>query len=164
MKKVVVNIENIKWENQNQHYLPTAINRHEFTMEDDQNVEGLIGHWLADNYDKHNGFDFTVVSEKHGPFLENVMDGISFDNSDQFNEGQLQELIKKEMPGYEIQTWDLDQYGNASEIFGSAMAEVEWYVSRGIKIEDIQYVEEWCTDSCDAYFCILAIKPENKGA
>lgn len=107
--------------------------------------------------------DMVNKNKKPETLLEEVMDGISFDNSDQFNEPQLQEMIKKEMPGYEIQTWDLDQY-RTSEIFGSVVEEVAWYVSRGIKIEDIQYVEEWCTDSCDAYFCILAIKPENKGA
>lgn len=167
MKKVVASIENIKWaanENGMVADLPNAIRCHEFVMDDDQNVEGFIANWLADKYDKHEGFDVTILSTRFGPFLEDVMDEISFDNADEFNEVQLQDLIKEKMPGYEIQTWDLDQYGSASEIFGSAMAEVEWYVTRGIKIEDMQYVEEWCTDSCDAYFCILALKPETKGA
>jgi hypothetical protein len=92
------------------------------------------------------------------PNLEEVMESIQFDNSDEFNESQLQELIKEKMPGYEIQTWDLDDYGTSSEIFGSAMAELEYHISKGKQIEDLQYYEEWCTDSCDAYFCILAFK------
>lgn len=93
--------------------------------------------------------------------LEKVMDGISYDSADQFNETQLQEQIKKQMPGYTIQTWDLDQY-QAAEIFGSVLEELIWPVERGKQIEDIQYVEEWCTDSCDAYFCILAYKTKDK--
>lgn len=92
------------------------------------------------------------------PSLEEVMESIQFDNANEFNETQLQDMIREKMPGYEVQTWDLDQYGNSSEIFGSAMAEVEYHVSRGHQIEDLQYVEEWCTDSCDAYFCILVMK------
>jgi hypothetical protein len=92
------------------------------------------------------------------PNLEEIMESIQFDNSDQFNETQLQELIKKQMPGYTIQTWDLDQYGTSSEIFGSVIEELIWPIEHGEQIEDIQYVEEWCTDSCDAYFCILAYK------
>lgn len=101
-------------------------------------------------------------NKKPETLLEEVVDGISFDSADDFDEIQLQERIKEKMPGYEIQTWDLDQYGGAAEIFGSAMEEIIWYVSRGIKIEDLQYIEEWCTDSCDVYCCILAIKPETK--
>lgn len=96
-------------------------------------------------------------NKKPETLLEKVMDGISYDNADQFNETQLQEQIKKQMPGYTIQTWDLDQY-QAAEIFGSVLEELIWPVKHGKQIEDIQYVEEWCTDSCDAYFCILAYK------
>ena len=91
------------------------------------------------------------------PNLEEVIESIQFDNSDQFNETQLQELIKKQMPGYTIQTWDLDEYQTA-QIFGSVIEELKWPLEQGKQIEDIQYVEEWCTDSCDAYFCILAYK------
>lgn len=96
------------------------------------------------------------------PNLEEIMESIQFDNSGQFNETQLQELIKKQMPGYTIQTWDLDEYGTPSEIFGSVLEELIWPIERGKQIEDIQYIEEWCTDSCDAYFCILAYKVKEK--
>jgi len=91
------------------------------------------------------------------PNLDEIMDTISYNNAGEFNELELQDRIKEQMPGYTIQTWDLDQYQTA-EIFGSVVEELKWPVDRGQQIEDIQYVEEWCTDECDAYFCILAYK------
>jgi hypothetical protein len=96
-------------------------------------------------------------NKKPENLLEKVMDGISYDNAGQFNEEELQDRIRKEMPGYTIQTWDLDQYQTA-EIFGSVVEELKWPLEQGKQLEDIQYVEEWCTDSCDAYFSILAYK------
>lgn len=99
-------------------------------------------------------------NKKPETLLEKVMDDISYDNADQFNEEELQDRIRKEMPGYTIQTWDLDQY-QTSEIFGSLAEELIFPVSKGKQFEDIQYVEEWCTDSCDAYFCILAYKTKD---
>lgn len=101
--------------------------------------------------------DMVNKNKKPETLLEEVMDGISFDNSDEFNENQLQDRIREQMPGYTIQTWDLDQYQTA-QIFGSVVEELKWPVDHGKTIEDIQYVEEWCTESCDAYFCILAYK------
>lgn len=103
-------------------------------------------------------------NKKPETLLEKVMDGISYDNAGQFNEEELQERIRKEMPGYTIQTWDLDQYQTA-QIFGSVVEELIWPLKQGKQLEDIQYVEEWCTEECDAYFCILAYKTkQNKGA
>lgn len=96
-------------------------------------------------------------NKKPETLLEKVMDGISYDNADEFNENQLQDRIREQMPGYTIQTWDLDQYQTA-QIFGSVIEELKWPVDHGQVIEDIQYVEEWCTESEDAYFCILAYK------
>lgn len=91
------------------------------------------------------------------PNLEEIMEAITYDNSDEFNETQLQDQIREKMPGYTIQTWDLDQYQTA-EIFGSVVEELKWPIDRGQQLEDVQYCEEWCTDNCDAYFCILAYK------
>lgn len=96
-------------------------------------------------------------NRKPETLLEKVMDGISYDNAGQFNEEELQDRIRKEMPGYTIQTWDLDQYQTA-QIFGSVLEELIWPLKQGKQLEDIQYVEEWCTEECDAYFCILAYK------
>lgn len=104
--------------------------------------------------------DMLKKNKKPETLLEKVMDGISYDNAGQFNEEELQDRIRKEMPGYTIQTWDLDQY-QTSEIFGSLAEELIFPVSKGKQFEDIQYVEEWCTDSCDAYFCILAYKTKD---
>lgn len=101
--------------------------------------------------------DMVNKNKKTETLLEKVMDGISYNNADEFNESQLQDRIREQMPGYTIQTWDLDQY-QAAEIFGSVVEELKWPVDHGQVIEDIQYVEEWCTDACDAYFCILAYK------
>ena len=96
-------------------------------------------------------------NKKPETLLEKVMDGISYGSADEFNENQLQDRIREQMPGYTIQTWDLDQYQTA-QIFGSVIEELKWPVDHGQTIEDIQYVEEWCTESEDAYFCILAYK------
>lgn len=101
--------------------------------------------------------DMVNKNKKPETLLEKVMDGISYDNADEFNENQLQDRIREQMPGYTIQTWDLDQYQTA-QIFGSVVEELKWPVDHGQTIEDIQYVEEWWTDSCDACFCILAYK------
>ena len=101
--------------------------------------------------------DMVNKNKKPETLLEKVMDGISYNNADEFNENQLQDRIREQMPGYTIQTWDLDQYQTA-EIFGSVVEELKWPVDHGQVIEDIQYVEEWCTESEDAYFCILAYK------
>lgn len=92
--------------------------------------------------------------------LEKVVNSISYDNADEFNELQLQDQIREKMPGYVVQTWDLDQYQTA-EIFGSLAEELAWPVQKGKQIVDIQYVEEWCTESEDAYFCILAYKTKD---
>lgn len=97
------------------------------------------------------------MTKNKKPKLEDIMDSISYEDSSKFNESQLQDEIRKQMPGYTIQTWDLDQYQTA-EIFGSLAEELAWPVEQGKQFEDIQYVEEWCTDECDAYFCILAYK------
>ena len=101
--------------------------------------------------------DMVNKNKKPETLLEKVMDGISYNNADEFNENQLQDRIREQMPGYTIQTWDLDQYQTA-QIFGSVVEELKWPVDHGQVIEDIQYVEEWCTESEDAYFCILAYK------
>lgn len=92
------------------------------------------------------------------PDLETIMQNITYDSINNFSETQLQNKIKEQMPGYEIKTWNLDEYDLPSEIFGSIAEEIKYPIDNGKQIEDIQYVEEWCTDSCDAYFCILAIK------
>ena len=85
MKKVTVNIENIKWaanENGMVKDLPEALIRREFVMEDDQNVEGYIANWLADTFDKHEGFDVTIVDTENSPFLEDVLEGIEIEDTD----------------------------------------------------------------------------------
>ena len=68
--------------------------------------------------------DMLKKNKKPENLLEKVMDGISYDNAGQFNEEELQDRIRKEMPGYTIQTWDLDQYQTA-EIFGSVLEELK---------------------------------------
>jgi hypothetical protein len=155
MKKVTVNIENIKWEDTENKNLPEALIRREFLMEDDQDVEGFVAHWLADTFEKHNGFDVTIVDTENSPFLEDVLEGIEIEDMDALIWKDLEDRIKQEMPGFEIELFDVEDFPGSIEM-GCQVAEViNCYAKNGI--EEIR-TGQWCTLSEDTFVLVVAIK------
>ena len=155
MKKVTVNIENIKWEDTKNKNLPEALIRREFVMEDDQNVEGYIANWLADTFDKHNGFDVTIVDTENSPFLEDVLEAIEIKDMDELIWKDLEDRIKQGMPGFEIELFDVEDFPGSIEM-GCQVAEViNCYAKDGI--EEVR-TGQWCTLSEDTFVVVVAIK------
>lgn len=155
MKKVTVNIENIKWEDTEANNLPEALIRHEFLMEDDQDVEGFIAHWLADNYDKHNGFDVTIVDTENSPFLEDVLEAIEIKDMDELDWDDLKNKIEQGMPGFEIELFDVEDFPGPLEMGYAIGLRMNDYVKKGI--EEIR-AGQWCTLSEDTFVLVVAIK------
>lgn len=88
--------------------------------------------------------------------LEQVLKNISCPDSDCISEGELQELIQKEMPDWNIETWDMDDWNTTL-----TQSVADTIISEVLKGNtNIQYAE-WNSDNMDAYFAILATK---KGA
>lgn len=155
MKKVTVNIENIKWEDTKNKDLPEALIRREFLMEDDQDVEGFVAHWLADTFDKHEGFDVTIVDTENSPFLEDVLEGIEIEDMDELIWKDLEDRIKQGMPGYQIELFDVEDFPGSIEM-GCQVAEViNCYAKDGI--EEVR-TGQWCTLSEDTFVVVVAIK------
>ena len=155
MKKVTVNIENIKWEDTKNKNLPEALIRHEFLMEDDQDVEGFIAHWLADNFDKHNGFDVTIVDTENSPFLEDVLEAIEIKDMDELDWDDLKNKIEQGMPGFEIELFDVEDFPGSLEMGYAIGLRMNDYVKKGI--EEIR-TGQWCTLSEDTFVLVVAIK------
>lgn len=155
MKKVTVNIENIKWEDTEANNLPEALIRHEFLMEDDQDVEGFIAHWLADNFDKHNGFDVTIVDTENSPFLEDVLESIEIKDMDELDWDDLKNKIEQGMPGFEIELFDVEDFPGSLEMGYAIGLRMNDYVKKGI--EEIR-TGQWCTLSEDTFVLVVAIK------
>lgn len=159
MKKVTVNIENIKWEDTKNKDLPEALIRREFLMEDDQNVEGYIANWLADTFDKHEGFDVTIVNTENSPFLEDVLEAIEIKDMDALIWKDLEDRIKQGMPGYQIELFDVEDFPGSIEM-GCQVAEViNCYAKDGI--EEVR-TGQWCTLSEDTFVVVVAIKTKKQ--
>lgn len=155
MKKVTVNIENIKWEDTEANNLPEAFIRHEFLMEDDQDVEGFIAHWLADTFEKHNGFDVTIVDTENSPFLEDVLEAIEIKDMDELDWDDLKNKIEQGMPGFEIELFDVEDFPGSLEMGYAIGLRMNDYVKKGI--EEIR-TGQWCTLSEDTFVVVVAIK------
>lgn len=155
MKKVTVNIENIKWEDTENKDLPEAFIRHEFLMEDDQDVEGFIARWLADAFEKHNGFDVTIVDTENSPFLEDVLEEIEIKDMDELDWDDLEDKIKQGMPGFEIELFDVEDFPGPLEMGYAIGLRMNDYVKKGI--EEIR-TGQWCTLSEDTFVLVVAIK------
>jgi hypothetical protein len=159
MKQVIVNIENIKWEdadNAKKQDFPQAFIRRPFEMDDDQNVEGYIANWLADNYDKHNGFDLKIVEEYYSPFIEDVLEGIEIEDINELDWDDLQKQIEKGMPGYEIEIFDVEDFPYSLEMGGEVATVMGRYAQQGA-IEEVK-VGNWNTLSEDVFVLVVAIK------
>lgn len=155
MKKVTVNIENIKWEDTKNKDLPEALIRHEFLMEDDQDVEGFVAHWLADTFDKHNGFDVTIVDTENSPFLEDVLEAIEIKDMDELDWDDLKNKIEQGMPGFEIELFDVEDFPGSLEMGYAIGLRMNDYVKKGI--EEVR-TGQWCTLSEDTFVLVVAIK------
>lgn len=155
MKNVTVNIENIKWENTENKDLPEAFMRHEFLMEDDQDVEGFVAHWLADTYDKHEGFDVTIVDTENSPFLEDVLEAIEIKDMDELDWDDLKNKIEQGMPGFKIELFDVEDFPGPLEMGYAIGLRMNDYVKEGI--EEIR-TGQWCTLSEDTFVLVVAIK------
>ena len=155
MKKVTVNIENIKWEDTENKDLPEAFIRHEFLMEHVQDVEGFTAHWLADTFEKHDGFDVTIVDTENSPFLEDVLEEIEIKDMDELDWDDLENKIKQGMPGFEIELFDVEDFPGALEMGYAIGLRMNDYVKEGI--EEIR-TGQWCTLSEDTFVLVVAIK------
>lgn len=155
MKKVTVNIENIKWEDTENKNLPEALIRHEFLMEDDQNVEGFVAHWLTDTFDKHNGCDVTIVDTENSPFLEDVLEAIEIKDMDELIWKDLEDRIKQGMPGFEIELFDVEDFPGSLEMGYAMGLRMNDYVKKGI--EEVR-TSHWHTLSEDTFVLVVAIK------
>lgn len=85
--------------------------------------------------------------------LQEALDKVCYEDSSKFNEQQLLNEVKKLMrPCYDIECWDCDEYNT------SLTANVVDWIADKVKegYNNIQYAE-WCTDSCDVYFCFVAV-------
>lgn len=84
--------------------------------------------------------------------LEKVLEKYIVDSADEFIQDDFEETIKKALPGYDITVWDEDE-GN----FGQSVGDTIAATVQGKTVEDIQTME-WCTEECDCYMYVVAIK------
>lgn len=87
--------------------------------------------------------------------LESVLANINYTDSGCISEGELQEKIEKEMPGWTITTWDMDDYNTT--LTQSVADTIISEVNKGKT--NIQY-GEWCTGNDDMYIAVLATKKD----
>lgn len=85
--------------------------------------------------------------------LNEILENINIESSDKLIEKDFVDLIAKQMTGYTIETWDMDEYGNE---LTDSVANYIIDESKDGKT-DIQYAE-WNTDNMDAYYCIVVSK------
>lgn len=83
--------------------------------------------------------------------LDEVRDSICIESTADFNETLLQKMFEAKMPGWRIETWDCDEYSTSLTqcVVDYILGEFEEGRTQ------IQHCE-WCTDSCDGYFYIVA--------
>ena len=159
MKKVTVNIENIKWKADEQGRLPdlpNALIRHEFTLKDDEKIEDFLTDWLTDTFCCDNeGFDVTVVDTENSPFLEDVLENIEIEDMDALDWNDLENRIKQGMPGFEIELFDVEDYSGSLELGYAMGMSMNDYAKEGIK--EVK-TGQWCTTSEDTFVLVVAIK------
>lgn len=85
--------------------------------------------------------------------LQEVLDSIYCDSSDHINECDFTDDVAEQMPGWAIETWDMDDYNN------DLTRSVAQYIADEVKEgrTEIQY-GEWCTDNQDCYFAVVATR------
>lgn len=85
--------------------------------------------------------------------LYEILENISIESSDKLIENDFIDLIAEQMPGYTIEVWDMDEFGNE---LTDSVANYIIDESKDGKT-DIQYAE-WNTDNMDAYYAVVASK------
>ena len=85
--------------------------------------------------------------------LYEVLENINIESSDKVIYDDFIEMLKEKMPGYEIDIWDMDEFGN--ELTASVADYIIEEAQDGKT--DIQYAE-WHTDNEDAYYAVVASK------
>lgn len=85
--------------------------------------------------------------------LYEILENISIESSDKLIENDFIDLIAEKMPGYAIEVWDMDEFGNE---LTDSIANYIIDESKDGKT-DIQYAE-WNTDNMDAYYAVVASK------
>lgn len=88
--------------------------------------------------------------------LATFLGGFHCRDSEQFYDTDLEAMIQKEMPGYAVNYYDLDdQYCNKEELASSVLNMVD-----GKRLVDYQ-IEEWQTNNCDLVIMVVAVKLED---
>lgn len=85
--------------------------------------------------------------------LYEILENISIESSDKLIESDFIDLIAEKMPGYAIEVWDMDEFGN------ELTAVIANYIIDEAQNgkTDIQYAE-WNTDNMDTYYAVVASK------
>jgi hypothetical protein len=85
--------------------------------------------------------------------LYEILENISIESSDKLIENDFIDLIAEKMPGYSIEIWNMDEFGN------DLTAVIANYIIDEAQNgkTDIQYAE-WNTDNMDAYYAVVASK------
>ena len=85
--------------------------------------------------------------------LQEALDSIAILDSAHLGEPDFVDLIAKKMPGWAIEVWDMDEYGNG--LTQSVVSVIAEEVKEGRT--EIQY-GEWCTGVCDAYYAVVTTR------
>ena len=83
--------------------------------------------------------------------LQDVLDTIYVDSSNHISEGDFADDVAEKMPGWAIETWDMDDYN--AELTSSVVVFILSEIKEGRT--EIQY-GEWCTDNQDTYYAVVA--------
>ena len=85
--------------------------------------------------------------------LKQALQKIVIEDKNHFVEDDFIDDIAAKLPGWAIEVWDCDE--QSTSLTACVVDYIKDEVLEGRT--DIQYAE-WCTDSCDAYFCVVATK------
>lgn len=84
--------------------------------------------------------------------LEEVLSNYHIEEGGDVIIEDIEDLVKKEMPGYDITVWDEDETN-----FGQSVGDTIQATVRGKMVEDMQTFE-WCSEDCCCYVYVVAIK------
>ncbi len=90
------------------------------------------------------------------PSLENILENYTIESSADFYEGDFRQMIQDQMPDYDVEVWDMDEFN-----FGPSVGDTIAATIIGKTVEDMQTME-WCTDNQDCYMYVVAIKLKGK--